>query len=255
MELTEFQKQVFEFVKTRPSPGCHCAKNAFLHLHKAWEIREIDPEMAYFRCGCAEEEAATAIFQSLKRLRYPNAKKLRFRDHLHKLAVVPFIWAINKTATPFHEMGCEIQVMISEQKGKQVIYWSFIDPETKKRVKPDLPFNFTSSVNGVAYDFSHQINLLKDIGKDGEILEYLKRGPNNRNLFLYAASNGIRRIDNTIVMNFIKDQLSNVTNLLIVYLLIDTYPVHQTFVKQCLNAFIKMVGELPDEIEIELSNG
>ena len=252
MELTEFQKQVFEFVKTRPSPGCHCAKNAFLHLHKVWEIREIDPEMAYFRCGCAEEEAATAIFQSLKRLQYPNAEKLKFRNHLHKLAVVPFIWAINKAATPFHEMGYDIQVTIGEEMGKQVIYWNFIYPGTKQRVKPDPPFNFISSVNGVLYDFSRQIDLLKDIGNDGKVVEYLKRGPNNRNLFLYAASDGIRKIDDTIVVNFIKEQLSNVTNLLIVYLLIDTYPVRQTFVKQCLNAFIKMVGELPAEIEIEL---
>lgn len=250
MELEDFQKEIFEFVKTRPSPGCHCAVNSFFHLKKAWKIREIDPEMAYFRCGCAEEETASTIFQSLKRLRYRNADKLNFRNHVHKLAVEPFIWAVNKAATPFHEMGCTPEVTITEENGKKVIFWSFIHPETKQRVKPIPPFNLVSKIDGIVYDFSHHTNLLKEIGNAKEVIDYLRKGPNNRNLFLYAASNGIRQIDKSFVTTFIKEQYSNVTKLLIIYLLIDTYPEHQSFVQQCLNAFIKMLGQIPEEIEI-----
>jgi len=253
MELDDFQHKVFDFVKSRPSPGCHCSANAFMHLKKAWKIRKIDPEMAYFRCGCAEEEAATAIFQSLKRLKYANAKKLNFRNHVHKLAVEPFIWVINKAATVFHEAGCKPEVTITEEQGKKVIYWSFIHPETRQRFRPVPPFNFVSKVNGSIYDFSLHTDLLKDIGNVKEVIDYLRNGANNRNLFLYASSQGIRKIDEIFVEKFIKEQYRNVTILLIIYLLIDTCNEQQSFVQQCLNAFIKMLGQLPKEIELEPS--
>ncbi len=148
-------------------------------------------------------------------------------------------------------MGCEPEVTITDENGKKVIFWSFIHPETKERVRPVPPFNFVTRINGTIYDFSHHTNLLKDIGNAKEVIDYLRKGPNNRNLFLYAASNGLRKIDKTFVVNFIKKQYSNVTKLLIVYLLIDTYPERQSFVQQCLNAFIKLLGQIPEEIEIE----
>lgn len=251
-KLTPFQLQVFDFVKTRPStPGNHCAVNAFWHLKRAWMIREIDPEMAYFRCGCAEEEAATAIFHSLKRLRYANCKKINFRNHLHKLSVHPFLWTVYKmTDVPFQSNWDPI-ISITEEGGKPTISWSFILPTTKKRVKPEPPFNFFSKVDGEIYDFSRHIDRLKDIGQVETVLDYLKTGPNNRNMFLYAASNGRCRMREGLIDDFIRNQLANVVNMLIVYLLIDTYEVQQSFVQQCLNAFVKMLGQIPDEVEIE----
>jgi len=251
MELDDFQKQVFDFVKTRPSPGCHCAVNAFRHLRKAWRIRKIDPEMAYFRSCCAEEEAATAIIQSLKRLHYPNADKLNYHNHVHKASVIPFIWAINNTAIPFHEMGCEPMVEIKEENGEMIIFWSFIHPDTKQRMRVDPPFNLVAKINGQVYDFAHDINLLKDIGKTKEVIDYLRKGANNRNLVLYSASNGIGQMRKSFVVNFVKEQYSNVTKLLLIYLLIDTYPEHQSFVQQCLNAFIKMLRKIPEDTEIK----
>ena len=157
-------------------------------------IREIDPEMAYFRCGCAEEEAATAIFHSFKRLRYANCKKINFRTHLHKLAVHPFLWSVYKMTDSLFENNWEPLVTITEEKGKPSIYWSFILPNTQQRVKPEPPFNLISKLDGKLYDFSHHIDLLKGVGNVEVVIDYLKTGPNNRNKFLYAASNGRYRM-------------------------------------------------------------
>ena len=51
------------------------AFHAFEHLDKAERIAELDPEMAVFRAITAEEEAATAVFFSLKQRGYDRAKK------------------------------------------------------------------------------------------------------------------------------------------------------------------------------------
>ena len=126
------------------------------------------------------------------------------------------------------------------ENGKTVIFWSFIHPETKQRVKPVPAFNFVSKINGVVYDFSHHTNLLNDIGNTKEVIDYLRKGEDNRNLFLYA-SNGIRQIKKNFVEGFIKEQYSNVTQLLIIYLLIDTCPKQQPFIQQCLDGFLKML--------------
>lgn len=60
-------------------------------MEYAWKIKDIDPEMSVFRSITAEEEAATAIFLSLKEKKYENAEKLKFQDHSYKQALEPFI--------------------------------------------------------------------------------------------------------------------------------------------------------------------
>jgi hypothetical protein len=40
-------------------PGQHCGRNAIDHLRKAWELEQIDLEMAMFRALTAEEESST----------------------------------------------------------------------------------------------------------------------------------------------------------------------------------------------------
>src|SRR5919205_2516033 len=94
MRGTDYQRAVQELIQDRPSPGCHAANNALRHISKAWDIRNIDQEMAVFRSFCAEEEAAAAIFHALKRLRYLGTEKLDPRNHVQKVAVMPFLWMV-----------------------------------------------------------------------------------------------------------------------------------------------------------------
>jgi hypothetical protein len=100
MKGTDYQKAVQELIKERPSPGRHAAFNALRHISKAWDLRNLDREMAVFRSFCAEEEAATAIFHALRRLRYPGAERLKHRDHVQKAAVMPFLWMVPTLSNP-----------------------------------------------------------------------------------------------------------------------------------------------------------
>jgi hypothetical protein len=64
------------------------ARNAINHLEKAWTIRVIDKEMALFRAITAEEEAATALLLICQEKKYPNANKLKWRNHHHKAGLI-----------------------------------------------------------------------------------------------------------------------------------------------------------------------
>ena len=119
MKGTNYQKAVQELIKERPSPGRHAAFNALRHISKAWDLRNLDREMAVFRSFCAEEEAATAIFHALRRLRYPGAERLKHRDHVQKAAVMPFLWMVNKAFTIVYEERFQPTVAIAEEEGRK----------------------------------------------------------------------------------------------------------------------------------------
>ena len=72
----KFGDLIEELVEEYPSPGKHAARSAFRHIKKAWEIKDIDKEMAAFRAITAEEESATAVFHSVMRRKYKNAQNL-----------------------------------------------------------------------------------------------------------------------------------------------------------------------------------
>jgi len=98
LKLAPPQQKISELILHTPAPGKHCARNAIFHIQKAWEIRHIDREMATFRSITGEEEAAAAIFHSLKRHGYRGANDLNPRNHIHKSAVFPFLQAISVIA-------------------------------------------------------------------------------------------------------------------------------------------------------------
>lgn len=93
-QVSDFDREVADVVSTIPPPARWSGFNAIRHLNKAWRLREDDREMAMFRAITAEEEAATAIFHSLQRLRYPGASGLNPRNHIHKNALAPFLHAV-----------------------------------------------------------------------------------------------------------------------------------------------------------------
>jgi hypothetical protein len=76
------------------SRGRHSLMSALDHLSRGWAIVQVDPAMAMFRGITAEEEAATAVFYTLKERGYDIATKLNPWDHTQKSALVPFIIVI-----------------------------------------------------------------------------------------------------------------------------------------------------------------
>jgi hypothetical protein len=243
---TDYQKAVQELIKERPSPGCHAAFNALRHISKAWDLRSIDREMAVFRSFCAEEEAAAAIFHALKRLRYPGAERLRHRDHVQRVAVMPFFWMINKAFTMVYEQGFQPAVTIREEEGRKRITLSIQIPGAPHRLYPMPPLHFSLSEGDVLYRFEREFDALKSIRNIQTMKEYVREGIAKRNGLLYAGGSGFPVVD-TDIEPMIQSQLETVTTLLTVYLLIDMYPQHQLFVQQCLDVFIGLMTNIPQE--------
>jgi hypothetical protein len=252
MQTTDYQKTIEEICSNRPAPACFRAKNAFRHLVKAWDIREIDPEMATFRGACAEEESAAAIFESLRRLNYARSKELNPLSHFHKFAVIPFLWAVNTSFESIHLAGFQPQVEISKTNPQPEIQISFKIPGTDKRGIPSPPFNFQIQRDGKAYKFEEEFDRLKSISSVQTLSKALSRAGKARNQLLYAQNNGLAYMDAAKVEPFLQDQLLNVTKLLSIYLLIDMHPEHQDFVVHCVDAFLKMLGKIPDSDREEL---
>lgn len=92
--LSATEARAWDLIEKAPAPGKHAARNALFHIERAHALQEVDPEMALFRSITGEEEAVRAIFDSLQRRDYPNARRLNWQDHKHKAAVVPFLRAV-----------------------------------------------------------------------------------------------------------------------------------------------------------------
>jgi hypothetical protein len=243
---TDYQKAVEGLVKQSHAPGRYSAFNALRHLSKAWDIREIDSEMALVRCFCAEEEAAAAIFLALKRLRYPGADLLKHKSHVHKLAVTPFIWIVNKAFTLLYEMGFQASATIEGDEGPKRIKVSLRLPHLPTLLYPMPPLHFSLSDGESPYRFDRELAALKEVGNVKTMTDYVRNAVDKRNQLLYASGAGC--LDGVgDVEPIIQSQLETVTTLLTFYLLVDMYPQHQLFARQCLGVFISLVRKLPEE--------
>lgn len=252
LEGTEFQKKIEKMLWNQSPPGKWCAINSLKHLSKSWEICDIDPEMAFFRCSCAEEEAAKALFHSLKRCGYKGAKKLGLKKHWQKFSVIPFIWAVKKYFSRFPSIGINTNVAIIDREGKDRLEVHLKFQGDERTYIPDPPLHFIAQDDTGPYsDFRRQIDSLSEIGDTRNLMDYLHQGAKNRRDILYAHEQGIPTIKKARVERFIQNQLQNVTEMLTLYLLIDPYNVQQLFVQQCLNAFLRMLNEVPEEFDPE----
>lgn len=248
-EISGFHKKVTELILDTPAPGKHCARNAIAHIKKAWEIREIDPEMAAFRAITGEEEAATAIMHSLRRRKYKGAEKLNYRDHTYKAAVFPFFQGISGAfARQLEQFKTTLVIDTNDKK-----------PTLKTRINvpgptgdimhayPNPPLHFEIKVNGKIYDFSRELKELATVKNVKKITDYIKRQANTRNVILYASTQGIPKIKLPIE-GFLERKRSIVFGHLVIYLLIDQHKEHQLFVQQALTAFLKMLNAVPKDI-------
>lgn len=249
--LTVIEQAALDMVERCPSPGKHCARNAFRHLSKAWKLQETDLEMAAFRAITAEEEAATAIFHALERRKYKGAVKLKRKNHLHKNALIPFCTAVAGA------------LALTEELFKSKLYLDIEDVPPRFRIRidvtsivpglkyafPEPPLHFNMHMNDKPHDFTDKLNNIVTKNNFSDITKYLEKRANKRNMLLYAAPEGAPEVK--ALRNFLPIQRNNVFMLLILYLMIDPYPMKQLFVQQSLQAFLKMLKLLPGEIEFE----
>lgn len=229
-----------------PAPGKHFARHALHHLKRAWEIKCIDPEMAVFRAITAEEEAATAIFHSLKRHKYPNAEKLNQRNHVHKAAVRVMFNAIKRGLATSGVENSEPQIQIDSNATPRRFQLGIKLPSEGG---PPLgaicipPLNFSLKKNGIEFNFMEQLEEIATEKGAKEVIDLMNKEANARNQLLYASTAGIPRLgDKPTVDEVLMARQRNVLSFLRTYLMIDPYPEHQIFVCQCLDIFLRAVN-------------
>ncbi len=242
---------IYERIKKQlKGRSLHCARNAVHCLEKASEIAEIDPEMAIFRSLTAEEEASTAIFFILKQIGYENAKKINFRSHVHKQAVIPFIRSIGKmlgtlaekTKYPF---GQNYNISLDESDDSSNLLINL--PWGKGQLTPHPPLNFSIKENGQPYDFRKELEEIINSKGYSLVIKYLDENANRRNQLIYANEQGIPSLSSD-PDKFINSQKCKVAILLRVLALIYPYKDKVLFVQQAINAYLMMLGRIDKEM-------
>jgi hypothetical protein len=251
--LAEFDREVLEAARRGGGPIFYRVLNAHKHMNASWRLRVIDPKMAVFRAITAEEEAATALILSLKRLGYRGAERLGYWNHVHKAALTPFFDAVRETviavAQPLPEFTLvltpeigptrlEIRVVLHRgTDGRQIV------------AAPNPPFGFTTTrhIKGQADEvledleqFEVGVSKVVEKHKVATILEHIRERANLRNLLLYASDKGILQLQGDLEKQ-LRHHYERTCRLLRVYLLIEPYPERQSFVQQCLTALLKML--------------
>lgn len=248
MEFTKFQQRCISLVDETTSRGRHCLRSAVDHLKKAWEIKEIDANMAVFRGITAEEEAASALMFVLKERGYQEADKLKPQDHRHKNAIMPFIEIVRM----FHMQSLEqskliLKLQIRETEGVLPSHLGLavrvqVGGE-EKDAYPIPPLNFATTINGLPPSYKVQINELGlELGTTS-IMSYIKQEANLRNRILYASPDGFPVVEK-LSDGFLDFRKSQVFRLMNIYLLIQPYAEIQPFVQNSLNAFLAMLGAI-----------
>jgi len=211
----------------------------------------IDKEMAVFRAITAEEEAATAVFLSLKEKGYENSNKIKFKKHPYKQALDPFIRSIGKfsekmVSIPDFPFGEKYLLKIEgEGKDKKLSLSFYFHKGTVTAIPP---LGFEVSKNGKLYHFEEELLDITQGKNKEDIIKHVNSISNLRNELLYAQSDGIPSISSDI-QGHLDRRRAVVMVFLRIYALIYPYKDKAIFVQQALNAYLKMMGEIEGEFE------
>lgn len=229
----------------------HCGRSAYRHLRLAWRLRPIDSEMSLFRAITAEEEASTALILALQRQRYPGAARLDHRKHEQKLAIIPFLDAIQ---TMLFDAGVKApKVQISEGKKPQlslaIDIGSILGDGEELLGWPDHPLNFVLR-NGMdqeagAYLFEKELQAVADGHGLDDMIAVVRDIARLRNKLLYASDGGYPTV--TFRDELILERRRRVTVIMALTIAILQTPSHQLFAVQCLEAFLRALRKLTGE--------
>jgi hypothetical protein len=244
-------------------PGRWAAFNAIRHLNRAWMLREIDPMMAAFRAMTGEEEAATALFHALRRLKYPAARRLDPANHLHKNAVTPFLAAVWDLLRPaWHQTfpgGFTLTINKDEPKPRLIVsgrdkdggWYTPIPPlhlyVTEGQIRSDGTLDPASEK---PVDFERKIAEHAAKAGAASILGYLQKRAILRSQLLYAGDKGIPTLGTPIEV-VLRRFRASIFKIVKLYLLVDGYNEVQSFARQCLLSFLRIVENPKIQVKFE----
>lgn len=223
--------------------------NACDGVERAEKLLDLDKEIASFRAINAQEEAACAVFNSLKIKKYPRAEELNLYSHPHKAAFWFIVDALH------HSLG----------QGMKDLNFNYAVDATKPEVEisipakqfgvelsgaPNLaiqlvdPFHFLQSRGGLPDAFEAEINELLTARGARKVDRYVKALANDRNKILYATDQALPVSRATLAsIRSRRDRIYLAVVLCIGILQTDTI---QHFIDQGLQALLKAVGKAAD---------
>lgn len=223
-------------------PERHAARNALYHIEKAWEIKAIDPSMAALRAITGVEEAVTAIFHTLKRHKYKNAKSLNKDRHFHKAAAPPFLRAVAGVLSSL-EIKTQIHLDQKQKNPKFMIAVAF--PGVEGIFYPEPPLHYEVLADSTPYDFAAEIEKIVTAQNAKTFCDYSNHLAGERNRILYASDKGIPVA--SVTDDHLLKRETLIVNLLVIFLLIAQYEERQLFVQQVLNAYVKSLHLIKEE--------
>lgn len=255
MEYSRFENYVIDALDDCKGAVKQCGKHSITHLNKAWSLREIDKEMAVFRAITAEEEAASALFHSLKALRYNNADKLLFRDHMFKLGLFPFLSSValflsellQSDSSPFESY----RLLFTDCNERRALGLQLKIRGENVAANPIPPLNFSAKDGSTAsmITFEKYFTRIVEGHNYDNAIKYIKDLAGRRNEVLYANERGRPEVADNID-SFILEQKRKAFIVLSIVLLSD--PWHKaegpgSFIQQSLNSFLLLLGKLQRE--------
>jgi hypothetical protein len=189
------------------------------------------------------------VLHSLKLHRYKLSEQLKPREHIQKAAVYPFFLAVQSMLAIGVPAEADPQLEIDESDAKPQIRIKVRghDKEGVPRwIYPVPRLNFDARIDNELVDFSEQIKELTSHRNAKTIIDYVRRRANRRNQLLFASDKGVPNIQG--IDDFLNEQEKITYRILTIFLMVDPYPMKQFFVEQCLNAFLKMLKQLPTDL-------
>jgi len=251
LPLSDFQKTLEQCVGKLGGRVKHCGRSAFHHLRRAWALYGVDNEMSAFRAITAEEEAASALILSLQQKRYPGAKRLNFRDHVHKAALTPFLDAVAKVLALLDFAKPTLRLKPDEDPPRLEVFVDMSRAGLRSPeplfAQPDEPLNFVVRMENedgpaTVHMFAHELRQIAEGRGVDTIKAFLEAEANQRNRLLYATDTGIPQV--SFEEGFLLERLRRVTVLLTLTIAIQQTPQHQLFAVQCVEAFLRALERM-----------
>lgn len=241
-QLLDFDRQLLDWMVEKDSGHSkECVLSAVNHLKKAYILKDIDPEIALFRCITSEEEIARAIFLKLRKQGYNNTSKIKDKDHKYKQALDLFLDAIQHFVfCQEHNSNFPKDIYLILNKNEKLLEVELLIENII--MKPIPPLNFSLKVNGKAYYFREELRRLTE-PNNNKILKQIEEKANFRNKIIYAEPNGILEITSSIE-DEIDIYYQRVFKLIRIYCLIYPHNEKFDFIQNVIDAFVFMMNDI-----------
>jgi hypothetical protein len=224
------------------------AVHAVRHLRRAWKLKDTDREMALFRAITGEEEAATALLTSLRRIDYRGARLLNPKRHAIKAGVWPMLIAANNFLAASSALTGQLSVegtglaarLRSAFKIPEAIAQALGLPDGRMHfMQPVFPLEFTiRRDNELAHFSSELVDSALHAGDDSPEA-MIRRRADFRNRLLYADARGIPEVDGDIEPR-LRGFAQSTRAILHGLFLVDPHPV-QSLAQQIVDAYVRVI--------------